>query len=239
MRAAFALGGLGSGFANDPESARALARQALANSPQVLVEKSMKGCANPQCCHPIRTNGPATPHSHRFTPSFTQPCSVGQVGGDRVLGGNTRIATPRNARAFTPHSRAHPAIHTHHSHPHPHPRTPGGRRSSTRSCATATTTASPSATWRTLTPSASIRATRSWSHPLRRSRMRSAPTAHAPTTRLSAGQRQTAQPPTVRSLATQPPLPSVAIEAPTTRNCTTICTVTTPTATTDDPSPGT
>jgi len=43
MRAAFALGGLGSGFAHDEESARALATQALINSPQVLVERSMKG----------------------------------------------------------------------------------------------------------------------------------------------------------------------------------------------------
>eukprot|EP00967_Tisochrysis_lutea_P138251 scaffold249274_cov31-Tisochrysis_lutea.AAC.4 len=43
MRAAFALGGLGSGFAHNEEQARALASQALANSPQVLVEKSMKG----------------------------------------------------------------------------------------------------------------------------------------------------------------------------------------------------
>ncbi|EOD21046.1 carbamoyl phosphate synthetase [Emiliania huxleyi CCMP1516] len=37
------IGGLGSGFAHDEESARALATQALINSPQVLVERSMKG----------------------------------------------------------------------------------------------------------------------------------------------------------------------------------------------------
>ena len=43
MRAAFALGGLGSGFATDRESCIALATKALANSSQVLVERSMKG----------------------------------------------------------------------------------------------------------------------------------------------------------------------------------------------------
>jgi len=43
LRAAFALGGLGSGFAHDDESCRTLARQALSASPQVLVERSMKG----------------------------------------------------------------------------------------------------------------------------------------------------------------------------------------------------
>ena len=43
LRAAFALGGLGSGFAHDEASCRALAHKALSASPQVLVEKSMKG----------------------------------------------------------------------------------------------------------------------------------------------------------------------------------------------------
>jgi len=43
MRAAFALGGLGSGFADDEDSCRELAHKALACSPQVLVERSMKG----------------------------------------------------------------------------------------------------------------------------------------------------------------------------------------------------
>ena len=43
LRAAFALGGLGSGFAHDEKSCRALALTALSASPQVLVEKSMKG----------------------------------------------------------------------------------------------------------------------------------------------------------------------------------------------------
>ena len=43
LRAAFALGGLGSGFATDDASCRALALQALSASPQVLVERSMKG----------------------------------------------------------------------------------------------------------------------------------------------------------------------------------------------------
>ncbi|PWN50570.1 putative URA2-multifunctional pyrimidine biosynthesis protein [Violaceomyces palustris] len=43
VRAAFALGGLGSGFAKDEDELRKLCHAAFANSPQVLVEKSMKG----------------------------------------------------------------------------------------------------------------------------------------------------------------------------------------------------
>lgn len=43
VRAAYALGGLGSGFAQNAEQLKALCRKAFATSPQVLVEKSMKG----------------------------------------------------------------------------------------------------------------------------------------------------------------------------------------------------
>jgi carbamoyl-phosphate synthase large subunit len=43
VRAAFALGGLGSGFANNDEQLKNLVQPALASSPQVLVEKSLKG----------------------------------------------------------------------------------------------------------------------------------------------------------------------------------------------------
>ncbi len=43
VRAAYALGGLGSGFANNDQELAALVVPALANSPQVLVEKSLKG----------------------------------------------------------------------------------------------------------------------------------------------------------------------------------------------------
>lgn len=43
VRAAYALGGLGSGFCDDEEQLRALTEKALAFSPQVLVEKSLKG----------------------------------------------------------------------------------------------------------------------------------------------------------------------------------------------------
>ena len=42
-RAAFSLGGLGSGFAVDEEELRALCAKALSASPQVLIERSMKG----------------------------------------------------------------------------------------------------------------------------------------------------------------------------------------------------
>ncbi|KAG8920509.1 hypothetical protein FRC02_000872, partial [Tulasnella sp. 418] len=43
VRAAYALGGLGSGFAKDEQQLKALCEKAFATSPQVLVEKSMKG----------------------------------------------------------------------------------------------------------------------------------------------------------------------------------------------------
>lgn len=43
VRAAYALGGLGSGFANNEEELRSLCEKAFAASPQVLVERSMKG----------------------------------------------------------------------------------------------------------------------------------------------------------------------------------------------------
>ncbi|PGH09723.1 protein pyrABCN [Blastomyces parvus] len=43
VRAAYALGGLGSGFAEDPEQLRELCMKAFAASPQVLIERSMKG----------------------------------------------------------------------------------------------------------------------------------------------------------------------------------------------------
>ncbi|XP_052865551.1 CAD protein [Anopheles cruzii] len=42
-RAAFALGGLGSGFASTPDELRALATQAFAHSSQVIIDKSLKG----------------------------------------------------------------------------------------------------------------------------------------------------------------------------------------------------
>ncbi len=43
MRAAYALGGLGSGFCNDDEELKEITDKAFAYSPQVLVEKSLKG----------------------------------------------------------------------------------------------------------------------------------------------------------------------------------------------------
>ncbi|XP_008545461.2 CAD protein [Microplitis demolitor] len=42
-RAAFSLGGLGSGFANNKEELRVLAQQALAHSSQLIIDKSLKG----------------------------------------------------------------------------------------------------------------------------------------------------------------------------------------------------
>ncbi|MCF0219027.1 MAG: ATP-grasp domain-containing protein, partial [Muribaculaceae bacterium] len=43
VRAAYALGGLGSGFCDNESQLRALAEKALAFAPQVLIEKSLKG----------------------------------------------------------------------------------------------------------------------------------------------------------------------------------------------------
>ncbi|CAG8620968.1 25558_t:CDS:2 [Gigaspora margarita] len=43
IRSAFTLGGLGSGFASNPEELHSLAAKSLSLSPQILVEKSMKG----------------------------------------------------------------------------------------------------------------------------------------------------------------------------------------------------
>ena len=43
VRAAYALGGLGSGFANNAEELKNLAARSLTLSPQILVEKSLKG----------------------------------------------------------------------------------------------------------------------------------------------------------------------------------------------------
>ena len=42
-RAAFSLGGLGSGFANNKEQLVELAQQALAHSNQLIIDKSLKG----------------------------------------------------------------------------------------------------------------------------------------------------------------------------------------------------
>lgn len=43
LRSAFTLGGLGSGFANNPEELSNLSAKSLSLSPQVLIERSMKG----------------------------------------------------------------------------------------------------------------------------------------------------------------------------------------------------
>lgn len=43
IRAAFALGGLGSGFCDTPQELRTLAEKAFSFSPQILIEKSLKG----------------------------------------------------------------------------------------------------------------------------------------------------------------------------------------------------
>ena len=43
LRAAYALGGLGSGFCDNPEQLMKLAEKAFSFSPQVLVERGLKG----------------------------------------------------------------------------------------------------------------------------------------------------------------------------------------------------
>ena len=72
MRAAFTLGGLGSGFANNPDELRDLAAKGLSLSPQVLIERSMKGWKELEyevvrdaadVCFLIQ---PGDPHPHEF-----------------------------------------------------------------------------------------------------------------------------------------------------------------------------
>merc|ERR1719419_1323029 len=43
VRAAYALGGLGSGFADNAEEMSTLVKKALANSPQIIIDKSLRG----------------------------------------------------------------------------------------------------------------------------------------------------------------------------------------------------
>jgi carbamoyl-phosphate synthase large subunit/carbamoyl-phosphate synthase small subunit len=43
VRSAFALGGLGSGFAENEDEMRSLVKKALANSPQIIIDKSLRG----------------------------------------------------------------------------------------------------------------------------------------------------------------------------------------------------
>lgn len=43
VRSAFALGGLGSGFANNDEEMKELAKKAFANSPQIIIDKALRG----------------------------------------------------------------------------------------------------------------------------------------------------------------------------------------------------
>lgn len=99
VRSAFALGGLGSGFANNREELTALVTSAFAHTSQVLVDKSLKGwkeieyevvrdaydncitvsrslmpvgvCSNPRLCWLI-----CIPNSfHIFIPKFILSCA--------------------------------------------------------------------------------------------------------------------------------------------------------------------
>ena len=49
VRAAYALGGLGSGFANNPDEMRNLSARSLALVPQLLVEKSLRDWKELEC----------------------------------------------------------------------------------------------------------------------------------------------------------------------------------------------
>lgn len=49
VRAAYALGGLGSGFANNPDEMRNLSATSLALVPQLLVEKSLRNWKELEC----------------------------------------------------------------------------------------------------------------------------------------------------------------------------------------------
>ena len=81
VRAAYALGGLGSGFANDEAELEDLCQRAFAVSPQVLIERSMKGWkeieyevvrdCNDNCitvCN-MEVGASAPPHTHPHAPT--------------------------------------------------------------------------------------------------------------------------------------------------------------------------
>ena len=85
VRAAYALGGLGSGFCDNDAEMRALVEKALAFSPQVLVEKSLKGwkevsatttttsCAAwpSRSCATLASSGSATSSTPTTPPAWT------------------------------------------------------------------------------------------------------------------------------------------------------------------------
>ena len=50
VRAAFALGGLGSGFANDEEELKMMAKKAFALSPQILIDQDLRGWKEVRHC---------------------------------------------------------------------------------------------------------------------------------------------------------------------------------------------
>lgn len=63
VRSAYALGGLGSGFANNPEELRNLSARSLSLSPQILVEKSLKGWKEAEY-EVVRDRANSTSYSH-------------------------------------------------------------------------------------------------------------------------------------------------------------------------------
>ena len=68
VRAAYALGGLGSGFANNREELQQLAARSFTLSPQLLVEKSLKGWKEVEVNHVLVSAAERCPNANGSKP---------------------------------------------------------------------------------------------------------------------------------------------------------------------------
>jgi carbamoyl-phosphate synthase/aspartate carbamoyltransferase len=141
IRAAFALGGLGSGFADNEAQLVALCTKAFATSPQVLVERSMKGWKEIEYEVVRDAADNCITVCNMEVGDGEGLLLLRPVPGEARHSGQCLIGTP-HPRAT--HTRTHTLTLTHtHAHTHTH------------------------TTRRTLTPWVSTRATASWSPPPR------------------------------------------------------------------------
>lgn len=105
LRSAFTLGGLGSGFANDPDELRDLSAKSLSLSPQVLIERSMKGWKELE--YEVVRDGADVRDSYTWTlshklTSFTEYYYLLQYGKLRSIGHTYRRFHCRGSLSNTP-----------------------------------------------------------------------------------------------------------------------------------------
>ena len=137
-------------------------------APSAIVEGAdRRGARAPRRDEALASDRPAGHHPPRVHPGRHRRRHRGDGGRRTGSASGPACAPARSARSWS--SAASSA----------------GRRSSTRSCATPTTRASPCARWRTSTRSASTPATRSWWRRSRRSPTRSTSGCGAPPSRSS------------------------------------------------------